>query len=119
MHPPVVLNGKEQEKFRITNVYDFYVYNYFSKVFDKKLKQAPSDFWQEVTYFKKLVHEVSFLCGHSKLTQSAAPVLSVQETKFNGHFEVTSADCAMMKTPELSFIEKLRRRHRRRQNLTS
>lgn len=105
-HNPVVVSKEELEKFNQTSFLDFVIYEYFSRVFEKKITEAGEDFQEEVTFFKQLLLKVKVFCD-SASDKTAS--LEVPKTKWDDSFEVTYYDCVWMKTQELAFISKLRK----------
>ncbi|XP_045172791.2 galactose-3-O-sulfotransferase 2-like [Mercenaria mercenaria] len=108
-HNPIVLNATEKATFRRTSFLDFEIYEYFSDVFEKKLNQTELDFYDEVAFFKTLLDQVSEFCF--KKNKSETLGLSIQQSKWDGKFQVTKSDCEWMQTKEIAFITKLRKKY--------
>ena len=108
-HTPTVLSPYEKSKFRKTSFLDFKIYDYFTKVLDEKLNRMPSEFWDEVAYLKTLLKNVKQFCSESNKDQKVV----ITQTNWNEPFTISKNDCKLMSTNELSFIGKLRGRHRR------
>ncbi|XP_053378489.1 galactose-3-O-sulfotransferase 2-like [Mercenaria mercenaria] len=105
-HEHTVLNSTEIAKFRNTSFLDFEIYEYFSNVFETKLKQTEDEFYKEVEFFQTTLDKTSEFCSRKNKTEIVA--LSFGKSKWDEKFQVTQLDCEWMKTKELSFISKLR-----------
>ncbi|XP_053375901.1 galactosylceramide sulfotransferase-like isoform X1 [Mercenaria mercenaria] len=109
-HNPVILSATERAKFRNTNFLDFEIYEYFSDVFEIKLKQMDDDFYDEVAFFKTVLNEVSGFCLKNNQTENT--VLTIQQSTWDEKFQVMKSECKRMKTKELAFLSKLRSKYR-------
>lgn len=108
-HEPIILSEFEKKKVKQTNFLDFEIYEYFSKIFNEKLKHVGHDFWKEVSFFKTVLHQVKIFCLQTNTSRNAK--LVIRESNWDDEFKVSSSDCAWMKTEEMTFIPKLRKRH--------
>ena len=104
-HNPIILNATEKEKFRSTSFLDYEIYNYFTEVFETKLKTIGSDFFDEVEFFQNVLDRVGVFCSS---TFENGTSVSFPSSKWDKHFEVTKTDCQWMNTKEIPFINKLR-----------
>jgi hypothetical protein len=109
-HTPIVLSAYEKSKFRKTSFLDFKIYDYFTNVLDEKLNKMQEDFWNEVNYLKTILKRVNVFCSNNNQKLR----IVIEKTNWNDQFSIYKNDCKLMSTNELSFIAKLRARHRQR-----
>lgn len=104
-HKPSVLSEEELNKFKQTSFMDYAIYNYFTKVFEKKVEAGGEDLQDEVKFFKDLLVRVKQFCDE---TEDYKALLNIEKSKWDDSFDITKYDCDWMTTKELKFIAKLR-----------
>lgn len=92
---------------RRANMADYALYDHFISVFDEKVRSGGADFQQEVDAFRIILKAMNAFC-----TVGSQGALRVTSTVWNDPFEVTRADCALMMTDELPFVELVRERQK-------
>ena len=100
-HIPVILNATEKERFRNTSFLDYEIFDYFTEVFETKLKTVGSDFYDEVKFFRDVLDRAAVFCS-SKFENKTS--VSFSSSKWDEQFEVTHKECEWMNTKEMPFI---------------
>jgi hypothetical protein len=112
-HNPIVLNATEIANFRKTSYLDYEIYDYFTEVFETKLKTIGNDFYDEVKFFQNVLDRVHDFCSANAGKEASS--VSVLSSKWNKQFEVKTSECEWMYTKEITFINKLRSNTMKRQ----
>ena len=102
------LTEELKEKHKHTCFLDYAIYDYFSNVFDNKVKAEGNDFPGEVNHFKTTLKQTKSFCEQSKLPNDRLEFPSSQWSK---EFVITHSDCEWMLMGEIKFINSLRARH--------
>ncbi|XP_046377670.2 galactosylceramide sulfotransferase-like [Haliotis rufescens] len=79
---------------------DYDLYNHFRKVFWKKVWSQGSDFFEEVRYFKQLLHQLRDYCIVGR-------TLEVPQSVWGDGFVVDQRDCFYIKMSELAFFDRI------------
>ena len=105
-------NATVIEQHKQYNPVDYALYHYFNQSFHQKLRKEPSDFWEELRYFRVLNKRVYDFChnvheGLEKdahfiinLSQDAKYSVSFEKTKWGDAFTIDAVDCALMMVNE-------------------
>ena len=107
-HPTVSkLNISEPDKlkFKERNFLDVALYEYFYNSFMTKLSREGEDFYEEVSYFERVLDKVQMYC---LVTTKTTRELIIEESRWNERFVIFSDDCEDMRMSEIPFIDKLR-----------
>ncbi|XP_045186482.2 galactosylceramide sulfotransferase-like [Mercenaria mercenaria] len=104
-----VLNATETAKLRNTSFLDFEIYDYFSAVFEMKLKQIGYDFYDEVTFYKTVLEQVRGFCLNKFKAEETR--FQIPKSKWDGTFQVKMSDCELMQTDWKLFFSKVRSKY--------
>ena len=102
------LTEELKDKHKHTCFLDYAIYDYFSKVFDHKVKGEGNDFSGEVSQLKTILKQTKSFCDQSK---SLNDRLEVPASHWSEDFIITHSDCEWMLMGEINFIHSLRTRH--------
>ncbi|KAL4225543.1 galactose-3-O-sulfotransferase 1 [Mactra antiquata] len=114
-HQPVVLNKTEKALFKSTCFLDYAIYDFFTKIFEERVRKEGTSLKIEVAYFKKILENVKNFCTSNKLSYVS---LNIEQSQWNNPFRITYEDCTYMKLRELKFIYLLRTRHLSKNNVS-
>ncbi|XP_052799282.1 galactose-3-O-sulfotransferase 2-like, partial [Mya arenaria] len=106
-HNPTLLNQSELIQFKKTNILDYAIYEYFSVVFEEKMKALGQDLKEEVSFVKKCLTSVYQFCQRKENIN--VTYVEFESSKWDTSFRITRTDCDWMNTKELAFIAKLRK----------
>ncbi|XP_050413956.2 galactosylceramide sulfotransferase [Patella vulgata] len=95
------INSTMMDKVKKFSELDYILYNYFYEKFDKRVKQQPSNFSDEVSVFTSIREQVATFC---LTTTSNETYLWVADTKWSEAFTISYMDCKQIKLGELKFL---------------
>ena len=86
------------------NMVDYALYEYFNQKTQNAIKNAGSDFTEEVKTFKGILARVNNFCRHD----NSSVDLDIPASHYNEKFALYKYDCWLMELPEIPFIDVLR-----------
>ena len=107
-HAETNLTEEQKLKHKRTCFLDYAVYDFFTKIFDYKVRAKGPDFQDEVNNFRDILQKTKTFCTQPKAGENK---LTVKASKWNSGFEVSRSDCELMLLGEIKFIQRLRTRH--------
>ena len=107
-YPETYLTEEQKLKHKHTCFLDYAIYDFFSKIFNYKVKAEGPGFQDEVKYFRDVIQQTKAFCAQPT---TDANKLNVKASKWNSKFRVSRSDCKVMLLREKKFIERLRIRH--------
>ena len=92
----------DRSKFRKWAAVDYALYDFFYKRLWQQIKEAGSDFFEEVLYFKKVRAEVDDFC---KVTPNITDTYNIAESRWSDAMEIDLEFCKLMFSEEEDFVK--------------
>ncbi|XP_062575931.1 galactose-3-O-sulfotransferase 2-like [Saccostrea cucullata] len=88
---------------------DYCLYNFFVRIFWKRVRQQGEDFHAEVSYFRQLRSAVEDFCSEV-VKKSALPVqvFEAKENEFHSYIVINKEECVLLSMDEVEFSNKLK-----------
>ncbi|KAH9502256.1 hypothetical protein Btru_070545 [Bulinus truncatus] len=80
----------DRERYKLFSPLDFDLYSFFLSQLKEKLKSQKEEFYEELSYFRKLLTEVRFNCMFDR-------TFTIGKTQWHETFNVTSQTCDLLK----------------------
>ena len=88
-------------------VFDYVLYDFFVKKFERQVQDEGPSFPREVDYFKETRTKVEEFCHGKDKTKSG---IVIPGSEFGGGFTVDQSDCEVMHRGEIGFTQLIRKR---------
>ena len=108
VHASTNLTEEQMLKHRHTCFLDYAIYDFFSTIFDYKIKAEGPTFQDEVRYFRDILRQINTFCIQPRTVDDR---FIVKTSKWNSEFQVLRSDCELMLLEETEFIQRLWTRH--------
>ncbi|XP_060593497.1 galactosylceramide sulfotransferase-like [Ruditapes philippinarum] len=99
------ISENDKNKFEERNFLDVAIYRFFKRKFIETVSSLGSEFRDEVEHFRNVRKSVEHYCVTNDGDKKS---FDVDESSWNGPFQVLQSDCDAMLTDELKFIDKIR-----------
>ena len=115
-HALVNLTEKQKINNKYTCFLDYAIYDFFSKICADKVEAEGPGFKDEVSYFQGVLQQLEAFCSQPGTETNN---LIVKASEWNTEFQVPKSDCELMLIEGLTFVERLRTRHKQMNKLSN